>query len=301
MRKIQIKWLARLDRGSHAFLCLDGQGLGEKGVRAMVFLEVRHGMVGTFGSLAVILFPVITARRAKGGSADIDVESQIQRLGALMVVRTKVSLAHMDGLVAVLAQDAGQRDLALLQSGPVPLGRAVVAAIIIARIDPVGRAMPGRILAGHDRNARRRAHTHRVELVETNAPLRQPLHARRAVVVIERITLRLALGVRQERNGGVHDAHVIDQEDHDVGLGGRGGMRDNAETGDRDRKKGSKRQTNNRFHDRQHSGSPKRDARGNCNRRSERGHPCPHVVDLVKGAKFPHGWQSRPTDWTTGL
>ena len=59
--------------------------------------------------------------------------------------------------------------------------------------------------------------------VEADAAGRQPLHVRRAVVVVQRITLRLARGAGQERQRRVHHAHVVDQEDDDVGrrFGGR--------------------------------------------------------------------------------
>ena len=46
----------------------------------------------------------------------------------------------------------------------------------------------------------------------------KPFHVRRAVPVIQRITHRIALSIGQEGHGGVHDAHVVHQEQDDVGA-----------------------------------------------------------------------------------
>ena len=39
-------------------------------------------------------------------------------------------------------------------------------------------------------------------------------------MVVKRVALGIAGLVGEEGHGGVHDAHVIDEEDNDVGLGG---------------------------------------------------------------------------------
>jgi hypothetical protein len=38
--------------------------------------------------------------------------------------------------------------------------------------------------------------------------------------LVERIGFGLARGIGKEREGGIHDPHVVDEEDDDIGLGG---------------------------------------------------------------------------------
>ncbi len=89
--------------------------------------------------------------------------------------------------------------------------------------------MTGRILAGEDRGAGRRADAHGVEVVKPRALSRQSLHGRSSVVVIERVTLGIALLVGQKRHGGIHRAHVVDEKNDDVRFFRRIGRRHGAQ------------------------------------------------------------------------
>ena len=54
------------------------------------------------------------------------------------------------------------------------------------------------------------------ELIEADAAGGETLHVRRAIIVVERITFRLAGGVGEKRHRGVHHPHVVDEDDNDV-------------------------------------------------------------------------------------
>ena len=221
MGEVQEERLLALDDLGDVFLGLQGQGLGKKGFRAVILVQMRHGMVRAPRALAVIFLRVITARCPERRAAHVDVEPEIQRLRSFASVRSKVRFAYVDGLVAFRAQHARQRHVALLKAGPVPALRPVGSAIVTARVYPVSRPMARGVLPGHDRDARRRTHAHCIKLIKPNALLGQTLHSRRAVVIIQRVPFGFALSVCKKRHGGVHYTHVINQEDHDVGQLGR--------------------------------------------------------------------------------
>src|SRR5262249_19343534 len=149
--------------------------LGEEGVGAVILLQARHGggrlLLHAPAFVAVILCAVVARGRADRRTADVDVEAEVPRVGAFRLSRAEVSLADVDGAVALRLQQAGQGDVAFLQAPPIPRGRAVRARVVLVRIDPVRGAVPGRVLAGQERDARRRADTHRVEVVETDPAL----------------------------------------------------------------------------------------------------------------------------------
>ena len=221
MGKVQEERLVAFDDLSDVFLGLNGEGFGEECLGAMIFVQMRHGMVRATRAFAIILFAEITAGRPEGSAAHVDVEAEVQRLRSLTAVRSKVRLANVDGLVAFCAQHAGQGHVALFEPRPIPFFRTIAAAIVAAWIDPVGRPMPRGILPGHDRDARRRTHAHCIKLIEPNALLRQPFHPRRAIVIIQRVALGFAVLIREKRHRRVHHPHVIDQKHHDVGKLGR--------------------------------------------------------------------------------
>ncbi len=174
---------------------------------------------------SIVLLAVVASRCAEGRARYVNIKTQIERFGALIPFRPKVPLANVNRPVAVIPQDAGQRHVALLQSRPIPVRRTIWACVVLTWIDPVRGAMTGGVLPGHDRNPSRRTDAHGVELVESNPPICQPLHAGRAIIIVQRITLRLPVLVRQKRNGSIHDSHVINQKNHDVGVLCRRGRR----------------------------------------------------------------------------
>jgi len=100
-------------------------------------------------------------------------------------------------------------------------GGPLRAGVVLVRVDPVGGAVAGGVLAVLDRDAGGRAHAHRTEVAEPDPAGGEPLHRRGAVKLVQRMPLRLALGVGEERHGGVHDAHIVDEEHDEVRPGGR--------------------------------------------------------------------------------
>ena len=85
-------------------------------------------------------------------------------------------------------------------SFPIPFVRAEGGTVVAFRIDPIGSAMAGRILSRHDRGTRRRTDALRIERRETDALLRQALHVRCVVPVVQRMCLNLSFGIAQERD-----------------------------------------------------------------------------------------------------
>ena len=222
MCEVEVEWLVGLGRLADVRLCLKGERLGEEEIGAVVFSEVRDGAGGTLAAMAEILLCVVAARRADGCAADVGVEAEGERLSAGAGPRAKMAFAHVDGLVTSGLQQAGQRDVAALESLPVPIRSALRTGIIGIGVDPVRRAMARGVLAGHNRDAGGRAHAHRAELVETNTAGGKTLHVRSAIKVVERITFRLAGGVREKRQRRIHYAHIVDEDHDDVGTRRRG-------------------------------------------------------------------------------
>ena len=204
-------------------LRLEGERLGEEEIGAVIFSEVRDGAGGTLPAMAEILLRVVAARRADGGAADVDIEAEGERFSTGAGSGAKMAFAHVDGLVTSGLQQAGQRDVAALESLPVPIRSALRTGIIGIGVDPVRRAMARGVLAGHDRDAGGRAHAHRAELIETYTAGGKTLHIRRAIKVVERITFRLASGVREKRQRRIHYAHIVDEDHDDVGTRRRSG------------------------------------------------------------------------------
>ena len=91
----------------HARLGFQRERVGEKRVRAVVALEVRHGVRA---APAVRVPAVVAAGMADGPPAHVHVESEIQRVGALRVVGAEVRLPDVDRAVAAGAQQRRQCD-----------------------------------------------------------------------------------------------------------------------------------------------------------------------------------------------
>ena len=115
------------------------------------------------------------------------------------------------------AMRAGRLYLGILLS--TSIGLLLLAIVWTWAIAGTLDFMPGGILAGHDRDTCRRADVHGLEVAEPDATIRQSLHLRRAVVLVERISFGPPVVSQQERHGGIHHPHVIHQEEHDVGCG----------------------------------------------------------------------------------
>ena len=115
---------------------------------------------------AILVFGQITAGSAVGRSGYVDVEPEVQRILTRRATGGKVGLAAMDGVVAVVLQELGQRgdggavfQVALrglagrLDAVVVPVGQGYDGAgrvglgVVLQR--PVGHAVAGGIHARH--------------------------------------------------------------------------------------------------------------------------------------------------------
>ena len=83
---------------------------------------------------------------------------------------------------------------------------------------PAGHAVPRRIHAGHQAHAGRRAEGMGVRIRKRHALRGQLLHVGRAVALVQERLLRVAPVVGPERVGRILPAHVIHQENDDIGL-----------------------------------------------------------------------------------
>ena len=78
--------------------------------------------------------------------------------------------------------------------------------------------MPRSVLSRQDCDARRRADAHRIELMEADPLLGQPLHIRCAVEIVQGVTFGLPRLIGKKWDGGIHDPHVVDQYQDDIRL-----------------------------------------------------------------------------------
>lgn len=200
------------------FVGFEGEGFGEEGVGAVVLVETWDGVVGAFFVVfAVAIFCVVAAWGAGGEASDVDVEAEVLRVFAWVVAWGEVCFADVDGVELVCLEQAWKGDAVGVEAVPVPVFWALVAAVVLVGVDPVGGVVSCGVLAGEDGGAGGGADAHGVELAEADAAFGEALHAGGAVVVVEWVGLWFAVGVGEERDGGVHEAHVIDEEDDDVG------------------------------------------------------------------------------------
>ena len=174
------------------------------------------------------IFPVVGTRRPDAGAAHVHVETEIQRVFPFTLVRSEMRFANVDGRVSRLLELAWQGHVASAKSFPPPPGRDLLAdrqgirfpvdlPVVLPGEDVVGRAMPRRVLAGHDRYACRRANVVRVKVAEPNALRSEPLHVRRAIPLVEWVSFRFTVFTGQHRHRGVHQSHVVDEKDDDIG------------------------------------------------------------------------------------
>ena len=196
------------------------QGVGQKCVRAMVFLESGNGMGGSlFAGAIEIVLPEITGGMAVAGSGDIDVEAEVDGVGAWGSFGAEMAFAHMDRAVARLLEESREGDRFGAEPEPVPVWGRVFAAVILVGVDPVGGVVARGVLSGEQGDPGGGADAHGAELVEPDALSRQSLHLGSPVELVERVSPGFALGIGQERHGGIHDAHVVHEENHEVGSG----------------------------------------------------------------------------------
>ena len=215
--EVEKEGLFLLYRRRDELVGLDGEGFGEEGVAAMIGFETGHGAFGPGPHRAVVLLAEVAARCPDRASREVDLETDLRGIRAVVPFGTKMSLPRVDRAIAPLAQDTRESEVARFQADPVPILRSLRAGVVLPGIDPVRGAMASSVLSGLDRDPGRRADAHRIELVETDPLRREPLHRGRAVEVIQRIPLGFAFGVGEKWHRGIHHPHVIDQENDDIG------------------------------------------------------------------------------------
>ena len=117
MRHVKKEWSSVCNRSGQLLPGLKRQCLGQKRVGAMIGLEMRHGMLRSSGMiLSIVQFAVVAAWSSKSSACYIFVESKIKGFGAERVGRAKMCFANVDGVVARLAQDCGERYISLFYS-----------------------------------------------------------------------------------------------------------------------------------------------------------------------------------------
>ena len=236
VRHVEVERLAVGHGPVHGLIGLDGQGLGQINILAMVLIQPGHVPYPTAFAEggAVVVLAEVAAGPASRVSGDVDVEAQVPRILAGRTLGPEMGLAHVNRPIAGLLQQHRQRHgmhgslHARLgtQSVEVPVGRLDYRMIRVGRAvfaqRPVGNPVPNRAQPGHQAHPRRRADRTRVCLRKLHPLRRQPLHIRRPVAPIELSDFRM------ERHRRILPAHVVDKEEDDVGarrLGGRGSAR----------------------------------------------------------------------------
>lgn len=232
VRHVEVEGLFFLGRLGDGFLRFDGEGFGEEGVAAVVVGEVGDAvsvfLVLSFDFVAVVSLAVVAAGLADAVATNVDVEAEIERVLAFVIEGSEVAFSDMDALVAGLPEESGEGEAGFGEAGPVPVGGGELGAVVGFGFDPVCGFVAGGILARHDGDAGGGADGLGVELAEAGALGGEALHVRRAVETVERMLYRGAFFIGEKGERGVHGAHVIDEEEDDVGLvsGGKCGVRE---------------------------------------------------------------------------
>ena len=155
VREVEEEGLVRFHRVGDVRVGFECERLGEEDFLAVILVETEHRRLRTLPcGVAEVLLPVIARRRADGRAAHVDVEADGARVRTLRLARAKVAFADVDGAVAIGLHQARQRHIAFRQALPIPLRRAFRTGVVAIRVNPVRRAMPRGVLAGHDGNAR---------------------------------------------------------------------------------------------------------------------------------------------------
>ena len=193
-----------------------GQCFREESLGAVIFLQPGHGAGARAAEEAVAVLAQVAAGFADGRAGDVDVEPEVPWVFTRMPERREMALAHVDGPITGLLQEAGESDVVRAETFPVPVIWAVVVPVVPFAADPVRDTVPGGVLPRQERGAGWGTDALCVELREADALTGKPFHVGRTVPVVQRIAHRIALAVGQERDGGVHDTHVVHQEQDDV-------------------------------------------------------------------------------------
>ena len=151
-----------------------------------------------------------------GRTGYIHIKTYILRQFPVAVLASEMSLADMDRFISGIVQHTGQCYIILRDTFPVPVCRTERCFVICFRIDPVGRSVSGRVLAGHDRCTGRRTDTLRIESRKANPLTGHTLHIRSLIPVVQRITDRITCLIRQKRKRSIHKAHIIDQKNNNI-------------------------------------------------------------------------------------
>ena len=203
MGQMEEEGLFFLHCGADMDFGFEGEGFGEEDVLAVIFLQIRHRLISGRGFTLIfwvlrsveMLGSKIAPGSADGAAGHIDIKAKLGRVRPVKSARRKVAFAHMDGSVAIGAQQSRQGDGFLAEALPIPVRRTVGATVVLIGVDPIGGAVPGGVLPSHEGDPGGGADAHGAEVIEADAPGGEALHTRRLVVVIERMALRFAGGI----------------------------------------------------------------------------------------------------------
>ena len=108
VREVEVEGLTGSCDLRNVLLRLYRQRFGQKCLRAVIRLQMRHGIVSTPGTVAVTLLAIVASGSTERRTRNIDVKAQISRLGTFMPLWAEVCFANMDSLVAVLSENTRQ-------------------------------------------------------------------------------------------------------------------------------------------------------------------------------------------------
>lgn len=216
--EIEEEGLAPRHRLLHLPDGFEGECLGEEGATAVVALESRD-MEGT---TAVFVLGKVTGWRPVGSPRNVDAEPEAKGIGTRRLFGSKMCLAAVDGVVAVVLENLRQgsdasgvdeivgRGVLWLYAVVVPGGQEergggfVGGLVVVER--PVGDTMACRIHAGEEGTARGGGDGTGIGIGEAYAEACHAFHVRCAIALVE------GRGTVPEGYGGLLPPHVIDEE-----------------------------------------------------------------------------------------
>lgn len=168
--------------------------------------------------MTVVILAVVTAGLTDGRAGDIDIIACVDGVFGCTADGAEVALADMDGAVAGGLQQRGEEGLATVDALPVPPGRTVGGAVVRLSVDPVGGAVACGVLPCEEAGPGGGADALGIKGGEADACGGEALHVGGVVPLVEGLAHGLAAAVGIEWQRGVHESHVIDKEEDNVGT-----------------------------------------------------------------------------------
>ena len=153
VRHVQIERFSFLDGSGHLCLGFDGQGIGQEDIASVVFLQSRYGSRFVSFDVSIAPLAIIASRLADGITTDVHIEAYVPRVFSFATDASVVRLSYLNGAITGFLQELGVDRHLTGQSFPIPFVGTVSGAVVAFGVNPVGSAMAGRILSGHDGSA----------------------------------------------------------------------------------------------------------------------------------------------------